>query len=157
MLMPFDMIVQCNFGPNETLHELYTFVQHAVLQPKFAQSFTLFTTPPKQILSAMDATFWQMGFVPGAYVHVSIDRDVATDGVVTEQFSKMELCAQFVRNDVIARKVSVAPCLPKSEQKSNNANVGQGLRKTGGDFLASPSTKVAASGTKTPKWLKLKK
>jgi tether containing UBX domain for GLUT4 len=155
LLLPADMIVQCSFDPNEALRELYAFVEHAVLQPRFAQVFSLFTTPPRQMLSTMDATFWEMGLVPGAYVHVSIDDDCLPRSL-TEQSNPMEMCTHLVRNGVLAMKVSVAPGLPRSEQKAIKENVVQGPRKMGGEFLASSSTKVAASGIKTPKWLKLK-
>lgn len=159
-LLPFGIIVQCEFAPLDTLQELHTFIHHVVLKPGFAQQFSLFVTPPKRVLKGaeLQRTFWDLGMVPGAYVHVSIDSDVLSDGVSTEQASQRHVYQQYLRSEVMAKEVDVAPPLSTGERRAPaGGREGAGPRRGGAEFSASKSTKVAASGGKVPKWLKMGK
>ena len=152
--------MQCDFKPLESLQELHAFIQHAVLKPGFSGKFSLFITPPKRVLKGaeLQRTFWDLGMVPGAYVHVSIESDVLSDGVSTEQASQKHVYEQFVRSEVLAKEVDVAPPLSSAERRERSAwREGAASRRGGADFTASKSTKVAASGGKVPKWLKMGK
>ena len=160
LLLPFGVVVQANFAPTDTLQHLHAFVKFAVLQPKFRDSFSLFVTPPKTVFKRPDlqATFWDRGMVPGAYVHVSIDVDIATDGLCTEQASQPGVYKQFLRSEVLAREADSLPEPRKAaEQAPPSAGRSQGPTRIGGAFKTSQSSKVMSSGKPVPKWFKMGK
>lgn len=156
LLLPFGMVVQCEFQPMETLQHLRVFTKEIVLKASFASKFTLFVTPPKRVFKAADmqSTFWDLGMVPGAYVHVSIDSDMFTEGLNTEQASQRHIYKELLRSEVLAAETDEPPKPqpPKVAAPALDARPKRG----GGEFAAAKSTKVASSG-KVPKWFKQKK
>jgi hypothetical protein len=158
LLMPFGMVVQCEFGPLETLQQMFVFVKHIVLKPSFATKFSLFVTPPKRVFKGKDleATFWDQGLVPGAYVHVAIDSDILAEGLNTEQASQKHIYKEFLRSEVLAVESDTAPEPERPQRKQAPAGQAPSPRRGGGEFNAAKNSKVASSG-KVPKWLKIGK
>jgi hypothetical protein len=161
LLMPFGMVVQCDFHPLDTLQHLHAFVTHVVIKPAFANNITLFVTPPKKVLKGVDlqASFWDMGMVPGAYVHVSIDSDISENGLevslASEPASQEHMCKHFLRSEVLAAEVESCPRAITICSQCDGRQQGRG--RATADTCDFRSTKVAASGTTVPKWLKLGK
>lgn len=103
----------------------------------------------------MEASFWDKGLVPGAYVHVGVASDIFADGLCTQQASRREIYKQFLRSEVLAAEVDRVP-EPKQAAASPASGQAGGPTLMGGQFTTSKSTKVAASG-KAPKWFKMAK
>ena len=154
LLLPFGMVVQCDFQPLETLQHLHVFTKHVVLKPSFAAKFSLFVTPPKRVFKATDmqSTFWDLGLVPGAYVHVSIDSDIYSEGLNTEQASQKHIYRDFLRSEILAAETDQPP-EPERPAKAAEVARDEGPKRGGAAFSAAKSTKVASSG-KVPKWFK---
>ena len=101
----------------------------------------------------MEASFWDKGMVPGAYVHVGIESDIFADGLCTQQASQPEIYKQFLRSEVMAREVDKVP-EPRRPTAQAAAGEASGPTIVGGQFSTSKSSKVAASG-KVPSSMQL--
>lgn len=141
VLFPDSYILQIKFTPSETIQTLTELLMKVLARPDLP--FYLYTTPPKERVKDTSLDFYTAGYVPGAIVYFSYDKEKALN------LDDAVIQGPYLREDIL----SLNGLDFKDEQTSP---VSSETGKTSGESSAAPpEAKPATKKTTKPKWLKL--
>ncbi|KAL6751657.1 hypothetical protein V8C86DRAFT_2774182 [Haematococcus lacustris] len=171
---PDGLVMQAAFAASEPLGALKAAVAQLLLP---GTAFTLFVTPPKQVLKDMTQSFYKAGLVPAAHVHCALELAGQPGALPAGEPSALGRLRPELQPCVITR-LQPGFLLPGQQQPSSLPPAQQGqavqgsLRTTAASGQAGPGTRTrslaeAGSGAgaggrpsgepKVPKWLKMGK